>query len=163
MMNKEIIKAMNKKEVKPNNIKKWWRKNSYKVARVVFFPIRWSICLKENIEIYLNSRNEWSEERANEIFNYYIPRKAEWSEEEKTFFICHNWFGWYFDSAKKHLKFKDRRFWKLHNYGGGGDLRRYLINEFELEGFTKEIGDCAMGWTEVCFRLIEKQGLTNNP
>ena len=123
---------------------------------MIFFPIRWSICLKENIEIYLNSRNEWSEERANKIFNYYIPRKAEWSEEEKTFFICHNWFGWYFDSAKKYLKFKDRRFWKLHNYGGGGDLRRYLINEFELEGFTKEIGDCAMGWTEVCFRLIEK-------
>ena len=100
MMNKEIIKAMNKKEVKPNNIKKWWRKNSYKVARVVFFPIWWSICLKENIEIYLNSCNEWSEERANEIFNYYIPRKAEWSEEEKPLFICHKWVGWYFDSAK---------------------------------------------------------------
>lgn len=156
MMNKEIIKAMNKKEVKPNNIKKWWRKNSYKVARVVFFPVWWSICLKEKIETYLNSRNEWNEERANEIFNYYIPRHAEWSEEEKTFFICHNWFGWYFDSAKKHLKFKDRRFWKVNNCGGGGDLRRYLINKFELDGFTKEIGDCADGWTEVCFRLIEK-------
>ena len=155
-MNKEIIKAMNKKEVKPNNLKKWWKKNSYKVARVVFFPIWWSICFKENIESYLNSRNEWSEERANEIFNYYIPRKAEWSVEEKTFFICHNWFGWYFDSAKKHLKFKDRQFWKIHNYGGGGDLRRYLINQFELDGFAKEIGDCADGWTEVCFRLIEK-------
>lgn len=156
MMNKEIIKAMNKKEVKPNNIKRWWKKNSYKVARVVFFPVWWGICLKEQIETYLNSRNEWSEERANEIFNYYIPRHAEWSEEEKTFFICHNWFGWYFDSAKKHLKFKDRRFWKVNNCGGGGDLRRYLINNFELEGFTKEIGDCADGWTEVCFRLIEK-------
>lgn len=155
-MNKEIIKAMNKKEVKPNNIKKWWRKNSHKVARVVFFPIWWGICLKEKIKTYLNSRNEWSEERANEIFNYYIPRKAEWSEEEKTFFICHNWFGWYFKSAKKHLKFKDRRFWKVNNGLRGGDLRRYLINEFELEGFKKEIGDCANGWTEVCFRLIEK-------
>ena len=154
-MNAEIIKAMNKKE-KKSTFRKWWNKNSYKVYRVIFFPIWISAIIIEKTNKYLNSRQKWSEERAEEIFNYYIPRKAEWSEEEKTFFICHNWFGWYFDSAKKHLKFKDRRFWKVNNGFGGGELRRYLIDKFELEGFTKEIGNCYDGWTEVSFTMIEK-------
>ena len=156
-MNAEVVKAMNNKEVKKMEcLRKWWKKNGYKIMRIIFFPIWWGIKVKEKIDSYLNSNNQWSEERANEILNYYVPRKAEWSEEEKTFFICHNWFGWYFDSAKKHLKFKDRRFWKVNNGFGGGELRRYLIDKFELEGFKKEVGDCADGWTEVCFRMIEK-------
>ena len=154
-MNAEIIKAMNKKE-KKHPVRKWWNENSYKVYRVIFFPIWIGVITIDKTNKYLNSRQKWSEERAEEIFNYYIPRKAEWSEEEKTIFIRHNWFGWYFDSAKKHLKFKDRRFWKVNNGFGGGELRRYLIDKFELEGFKKEIGDCADGWTEVCFRMIEK-------
>lgn len=156
MMNKEVVKAMNKKENKFDEMRKWWNKNGYKVARVVLFPIWWGLCAKEKINDKLNANTEWSEERAEEIFNYYIPRKAEWCEEEKTFFICHNFYGWHLSSAKKHLKFKDRRFWNKYNGFGGGELRRYLINNFELEGFTKEVNDCDSDWTEIAFRMIEK-------
>ena len=63
MMNKEVAKAMNKKENKANAIKKWWNKNGYKVMRVVLFPVWWGIQTKEKITLYLNSREEWSEER----------------------------------------------------------------------------------------------------
>ena len=38
-MNAEIIKAMNKKETKIDAFKKWWKKNGYKVMRVVLFPL----------------------------------------------------------------------------------------------------------------------------
>lgn len=155
-MNKEVIKAMNKKETVIDRFGKWWKKNGYKVMRVIFFPIWICVCAKDKIENYLDFKCVWSEERANEIFNYYIPRRARWSEKEKAFFICYNWFGWYFNSAKEYLKLKDRRFWKNNNSCGGGVLRRYLIDKFELEGFKKEIGDCADGWTEICFRMIEK-------
>ena len=58
--------------------------------------------------------------------------------------------------AKKHLKRKDRRFWNVHRGWTGGKIRSYLINEFELEGFKKEIGDCSEGRTEITFRMIEK-------
>ena len=156
MMNKEVVKAMNKKENRFDKMRKWWNKNGYKVARVVLFPIWWGLYAKEKINDKLNANTEWSEERAEEIFNYYIPRKAEWCEEEKTFFICHNFYGWHLSSAKKHLKFKDRRFWNKYNGFGGGELRRYLINNFELEGFTKEVNDCDSDWTEIAFRMIEK-------
>ena len=58
--------------------------------------------------------------------------------------------------AKKYLKRKDRRFWNVHEGWAGGNIRSYLINNFELDGFAKEIGDCYDGWTEITFTMIEK-------
>ena len=156
MMNKEVVKAMNKKENRFNAIKKWWDKNGYKVMRVVLFPIWWGIKAKEKINYYLNSREEWSEERVKEILNYYIPRVADWDEEDKCFYFFDNGYGWSIGLAKKYLKRKDRRFWNVHHGWGGGKIRSYLINEFELEGFEKEVGNCSEGWTEITFRMIEK-------
>ena len=86
-MNKEVIKAINKKENRANAIKKWWNKNGYKVMRVVLFPVWWGIQAKEKITLYLNSREEWSEERVKEILNYYIPRNSDWDEDDKCFLL----------------------------------------------------------------------------
>lgn len=155
-MNKEIIKAMNKKEVKTNSIKKWWKKNNYKVARVVLFPIWWGICAKNKIHDYRYKRLEWSKERANEILSYYIPRKSEWDNEDKTFYFADNGMGWRMKCHQKKIKLKDRAWWRKYTCIWGGRVRTYLLKEFELEGFTKEVGDTYDGWTEVCFRLIEK-------
>ena len=156
MMNKEVVKAMSKKESKFNTIKKWWNKNGYKAIRVVLFPIWWGIKAKEKITCYLNSREEWSEERVKEILNYYIPRNSDWNEKDKCFYFFDNGYGWSIVLAKKYLKRKDRRFWNIYRGFGGGKIRSYLIEEFELEGFEKEVGDCSEGWTEITFRMIEK-------
>jgi hypothetical protein len=93
-MNAEVIKAMKKKETKIDKCRKWWRKNGHKVMRVILFPIWLGVKAKEKIESYLNSRLEWSEERANEILSYYIPRKAEWDAEDKLFYFADNGRGW---------------------------------------------------------------------
>lgn len=37
-MNKEVEKVINKKN-KEHPVKDWWRKNDYKVLRVIFFPL----------------------------------------------------------------------------------------------------------------------------
>ena len=154
-MNKEIIKAINKKETKIDKIRKWWSKNGYKVMRVILFPIWWGIKAKEKITSYLNSKCEWSEERANEILSYYIPRKADWNEDDKCFYFFDNGYGWSMHLAKKYLKRKDRRFWKLHTGWSGGKIRTYLIEKFELEGFEKEVGDCYDSRTDISFKMIE--------
>ena len=156
MMNKEVAKAINKKESKFNAIKKWWDKNGYKVMRVVLFPIWWGIKIKAKIDYHLNSREEWSEERVKGILNYYVPRMADWDAEDKCFYFFDNGYGWSIGLAKKYLKRKDHRFWHIHNGWGGGKIRSYLIDEFELEGFEKEVGNCSDGWTEIAFRMIEK-------
>lgn len=154
-MNKEIIKAMNKKETKIGELKKWWRKNGYKVMRVILFPIWWGICAKNKTEKYLNSKCEWDEERANEILSYYIPRAADWDNEDKTFYFADNGIGWGMSYSKKFIRLRDRRWWKKYTCGWGGKVRTHLIEKFELEGFIKEVGDCSDGWTEVCFKMIE--------
>lgn len=153
-MNKEIVKAMNKKEKKePSKFIKWWRKNDYKVYRVIFFYIWLPMCLKEKIVKKLNSRNRWDSDRAKEILDYYIPRKSKWDDIEKEFYFFDNGWGWSSSYTKKSIKFKDRRFWSLNARCYGGDIRHYLIEEYELEGFTKEVLDTSDGWTEITFKL----------
>lgn len=155
-MNAEVIKAMNKTEKQENKIRKWWKANGYKVWRVILFPYVLGHFAKEKIEKYLNSRNKWNEERAKEIFDYYIPRRAHWNDEDKSFYFFDNGYGWSICSAKRYLKRKDRRFWDNYNGFWGSKLRTYLIEKFELEGFTKIVGNCNEGWTEVEFVLKEK-------
>jgi hypothetical protein len=155
MINKEVVKAMNRKE-KKHTFRLWWNKNGYKVLRVILFPI-WIIeVLKDKIQKWLNSREQWNEDRAKKIFNYYIPRRASWDNENKEFYFFDNGYGWSLHLAKRYLKRKDRRFWKLHCGLWGRTIRDYLINNFELEGFTKEIGNCSDGWTEITFTMIDK-------
>ena len=152
MLNKEIVKAMNRKE-KKHTIRKWWNKNGYKVLRVVLFPIWIFALVCDKITKKLNSRNSWDEERANEILNYYIPRRAEWDKENNEFYFFDNGYGWAIYCAKKYLKRKDRRFWRVNAGAWGHKMRSYLIDEFELEGFTKELGSCYDGWTEITFKM----------
>ena len=151
-MNKEIEKAMKGKK-EPSKFRKWWRKNDYKVWRVVLFPIWIGSIAKDKIEKYLNSRNKWNEERANEILQYYIPRRADWCANEKEFYFFDNGYGWSMNFAKKHLKRKDRRFWKVNSGAWGYKIREYLIKNFELEGFTKEVINVDSDWTEIIFKL----------
>lgn len=155
-MNAEIIKAMNKKETKIDQLRKWWNKNGYKIMRVILFPVWGCICAKEKIEAHLDSNLEWSEEKANEILSYYIPRKAKWVAEEKCFYFADSGIGWGMKNHQKKIKLKDRRWWKKYTCSWGGKVRTYLIEKFELEGFTKEVGDTYDRWTEITFKLIEK-------
>lgn len=153
-MNKEVIKVINGKETKLSRLRKWWNRNGYKVMRIVLFPIWIAVLSSEKIKRWLNSKQEWSDERADRVLNYYIPRVAEWSEEDKSFYFFDNGLGW---SYSKRIKLKDRRWWVCYSSLWGGEVRKYLINNFELDGFKKEIGDIYDGRTEIAFRLIEKE------
>ena len=159
-MNAEIIKAMNRKN-KKNPIRDWWKKNGRKVVRVVLFPVWYPLWALDrlNNKLYAmkDARHEWSDERVNEILSYYVPRKCSWNEEEQELYFFDNGYGWSMCYAKKHLKRKDRFFWEKYNGWTGGKIREYLLNTFELEGFTKELGNCADGWTEIYFKKIEER------
>jgi hypothetical protein len=153
-MNKEVIKAMNKKETKVDQFRKWWRKNGYKVMRVILFPVWMGVIAKEKINNYLNAQCVWSEERANEILSYYVPRKAEWDAEDESFYFADNGMGWGMKCHRKSIKLKDRRWWKNHTGFWGGKVRTYMIEKFELEGFEKIVGDTYDSWTEITFKKI---------
>ena len=155
-MNAEVIKAMNKKETAIDRFSKWWRKNGYKAMRVILFPLWWGICAKNKIHDYRYKRLKWSEERANEILSYYIPRNAEWDADDKCFYFADNGMGWGMKCHQKKIKMKDRAWWRKFGCGCGGKIRTHLIEKFELEGFEKEVGDTYDCWTEITFKMIEK-------
>lgn len=155
-MNKEVIKAMNKKNSTIAKIRKWWGKNGYKVNRVILFPLWIGIIVKDKVNEYLNNKQVWNEEKANDILNYYIPRRSEWLEDKKQFYFFDNGSGWSIGYAKYYLKRKDRRYWNCNAYR----IRDYLVDSFELEGFTKEIisnqNYLATGhWVELTFTINE--------
>lgn len=155
-MNKEVIKAMNRKENRIDKIRHWWDNNNYKILRVIFFPIVLFICLKEKYIEWCNSRISWDIARAKEIFDYYIPRKSKWNSKNKCFYFFNNGYGWTDEYSKRYIKLKDRYFWHKFTSGWcGGDMRDYLIREYELEGFEKEIESTYDGNTEINFYLKE--------
>ena len=159
-MNAEVIKAMNKKE-KKHTVRKWWKKHGKKVLTILFFLPIVVFWLMLKFNAWLNKRakvrNVWDAERAKEIFNYYIPRSAKWCVEDKSFYFFDNGYGWGMCFAKKYLKRKDRKFWEEHTGFWNNKMREYLINDFELEDFTKEVGNCSDEWTEISFTMIEKE------
>ena len=108
-MNAEIIKAMNRKNEK-HPVRDWWKKNGYKVLRVVLFPVWGCVWASEKVKDKMNAQIVWSDERANEILSYYVPRTCEWDEETQELYLFDNGYGWSMNLAKKHLKRKDRRF-----------------------------------------------------
>lgn len=154
-MNAETIKAMNKKETVFNRLAKWYRKNGYKINRVVLFPIWFAVCVKDKIHRYNYNKTAWSDERANEILSYYIPRVAKWDAEAKEFYFADNGMGWGMKCYIRKIKLKDRQFWKKYTGFWGGEIRTYLLNKFELKGFEKIIGNTYDCWAEITFTLKE--------
>ena len=58
-MNKEVIKAMNRKEKKKNQtFQKWWDKNDYKVKRAILFPVWITILICEKVTKWLDNRQK---------------------------------------------------------------------------------------------------------
>ena len=153
IMNDEVIKAINRKN-KKHPIRDWWNKNDYKVIRIILFPIYILVQIYDKINSKLDARTKWSDEQANKILNYYIPRQCSWDEEYKELYFFDNGYGWYMN--KKRVKWKDRRFWNKYKGWYGGEIRDYLLNKFELEGFTKELGKYEGGRTEIIFHKINE-------
>lgn len=152
-MNKETLKAINEKSKEPSKIKKWWKKNKYKVLEIIFSPIRAIYFLSQKISNWLDSRVEWNEERAIKILDYYVVNYSKWNEKDKTFDFFDTGIGWtYKKNIKVFVKRKDRRFWKLHYR----KIKEVLVNKYELEGFSKEVCDYDYSTVSILFTMQEE-------
>lgn len=108
--------------------------------------------IREKIKSKRFKALQWDEARAQEILEYYIPRKAKWDKEKQCFYFFDNGMGWGLQCGQKLIKRKDRRFWKKFACGFGGEIRKYLIEKFELKGFIKEVFEIEWNDTEIIFK-----------
>lgn len=160
-MNPEVIKAI-KSANKNNSFKRKAVELSQNILKVILFPIERTFRLKIKVNDWLNSKNTWSEERANEILSYYIPREAEWYVKDNLFYFADNGLGWNMKCNLRKIKLRDRRWWRINTGFYGGKVRTYLLEKFELEGFEKIVGDTYDHWTEVTFKMKDTQEKGNN-
>lgn len=153
-MNAEAKKMIEetRKEPPKRTIRKWWNKNGYKVNRVIFFPLWLGMVANQKIQKKLDEHTKWSEERTIEILNHYVPSDSDWDEKHKCIWYFNNGCGWSLTYAKRHIKRKDYRYWRCHQYA----IRDYLINTYEMEGFEKEVNN-EYGETNICFYLKEDE------
>lgn len=155
-MNRETIKAIeratNSKVSIFTKVKKWYGSYGYILWRVVLFPI-WlgTICYDKIIQ-WFNKKTVWTSKRAQEILDYYVPRRSQWDSIANSFYFYDNGYGWHIAHAKRYLKRKDYRFWKKYRH----EIRNYLINSFELEGFNKTVNSSWFEETEIEFTAIEQ-------
>lgn len=155
-MNQETIKAIERANNPKVSIfakaKKWYGSYGYIIWRVILFPIWLCMIGYEKAMQWLNNKTVWTPERAQEILSYYVPRYSEWNTNGNYFYFYDNGCGWHITYAKRYLKRKDYRFWKKYQY----DIRNYLVNSFELEGFEKTVEESWTDEIEIKFTAIEQ-------
>ena len=138
-----------------DRVKKWWNNNGYIVLRVLLFPF-WIVCIIDNkIQKKIWNNINFSTERTLKILEYYIPRRAEWCEDDNVLYFFDNGYGWEWYYAKKYVKLKDKKYWKRYNGFCGGLIKECLVHDFELEGFEKRILQNCDGRIEIKFKKIE--------
>ena len=171
-MNKEIAKAITKKnklndwyrkQYKKNSKKEeskwrnWLRKNRHIIFRVILFPVWFAVIFAEMIDRVLDSRTLWCEERANKILQNFVLDVAIWERENQTLYLADFCYDWRFEWVKYHIKKKDYRFYRLYE----DRMRLYLIESFMLDGFTKVVRNCENNCVEILFKIKQEEEEAN--
>lgn len=140
-MNKEAAKAINRAE-KNHPVRDWFKENHYNINKVLFFYVYIPVIIKEKRYKAL----QWDETKAQKILEYYVPRKAMWDRKDQCFYFFD------FDmNNPKLIKRKDRRFWKKFSRR---EMRKYLKEKFELEGFAKNVLKIDWDDIEIIFEKV---------
>lgn len=139
-MNK-IIKTKEKFDRKQNNkIRKWWRKNNYKIYRVILFPIWIVITLLEKHDNKQYEQLKYSPEVCKKYLDKVMPfMVAKYCENAKEILISDAddmgdiEFGDFCgDKLRKKYKNIYQFFSKFHR-----SFKEYVFTEYQIEGYEK--------------------------
>jgi len=136
-MNDSLIKAKAKKD-KKRPIRDWWRKNDYKVFRVILFPVYFVSLFSERHKDKTYEQMEFSSDVCKKYLDKVLPNMvAHYCEDAKNFLISstddmgdlefHDFWGSY-NKNKKSSRF----FLKFDN-----QFRDYIMNEYQIDGYQK--------------------------
>lgn len=137
-MNK-IEKQVNRKKRRENNrLKKWWRKNSYKVWRVLLFwlwlPIKLFCDADDKQYKAIQYSNEITKKYLDKVLPYLV---AYWREEPNCFLMTDAGdmggisFKALMSLPRRHRK-QERYFTKFYQ-----EVKAYIVRTYEVDGYEK--------------------------
>lgn len=131
---------------KTTNCKPWYIIKTEKWNCPIWFAFLIPIAMiEEALKNWADNRREWSTEKADRILRYSFPRGAEVNHEEQTIgrYIRSWWFNW-----STYAKWYDKKWCRKFST----QLKKYCIEEFEMEGYTKIVEVEDDEWTWVAFK-----------
>ena len=154
----DIEKAFKKKEKRENSkVRKWWRKRGHKVLRVLLFYI-WIPCwCFQNLKDKRYKEMSYSNDIAKKYLDECLPALVARHEESSDVFIFHDCddysgirFYWSFTSSWFRKKFKKQSsyFVKFSR-----EVKEYIINGYQIDGYSKIVLDSWRSWSEACRRF----------
>lgn len=154
-MKNKIIKEKQKIDRKRNNkIRKWWKKNNYKVIRVILFPIWIYAILEEKYKKSQHAKIKKCQD-IKPIFKKYLDKVmpfmvAHYCENAKQILISSacdmgdiNFSNFCSSTIQKKYS-RIENFFAIHYKG----LKEYILSEYQIEGYKKMILDNYRTWNE---------------
>lgn len=148
-----IEKQFQKQEKKKNSsIRKWWNKNAYKIARVIFFYIWIPILVCEKVKDSKYKNLKYSDDTTKKYLDKVMPKLVSHYEENPNLLLFHNTsdFGgirFYWDLCsswmQKNFKKETQYFSKFHWL-----VQKYIIEEYQIDGYEKMILDNWTDWSK---------------
>lgn len=154
MINK-IIKEKEKIDRKRNNkIRKWWKKNDYKVIRVILFPIWIYAILEEKYKKSQHAKIKKCQD-IKPIFKKYLDKVmpfmvAHYCKDAKQILIsgdCYMGdieFNDFYSSTIRKKYSRIGNFFTIYY----DELKKYILSEYQIEGYEKMILDSYRTWNE---------------
>lgn len=92
----------------------------------------------------------WNEEKAKKVLDKMLPRILEWNKEENHYWCHIRKYGWWY--SQNRIPFYYRKWTNKFSY----ELKKYLIEKYELKYYTKEILD-DYDWHLIIFTEKERR------
>lgn len=132
------------KEEKAKKSKRIYRYKEFQTEYILLYPLMVLVYWLDKLGHYLRNRTQWSDKRTERIITYAFPKKADIDKEKGTIGRYFREWGFYW---KSYAKWYNK--WYCEKYNSA--MLKYLIENFELKGFTKEVNIEEFEWTYVKF------------
>ena len=151
-MNYKNIKKQKAKRHSP--IKQWWRKNDYKVFRVIFFPLWIGSVLhkkyKDTEYENLTYSPELMKKYVDKVFPWIVIYKGEPIEEilitNDEYYDAFG--GLLFSDFVYHARYKNKKV-KQYLLKFSNQFKQLMLDEYEIEGYKKTVLQTSKEWQEL--------------
>lgn len=162
---KQLNKRISKHNIRNAAFFKWWRKNDYKVYRVIFFPIYIIQLIREKCHKHTYDKLQFSNEKSKKLIDKELSRLVAYdidcgliSKDEEIAICTSNDFGISFSSFGVWYRGQNK---SAKNYflKFSSEIKEFIINEYAIDGYQKMVIDDWIKWD----KAKEKFGWYSTP